>query len=283
VTVEQLLRLAQNKFREAHVDQPDLESRMLFAEFFDCEFADLILTAQDVVTGDHRHLLLGWIDRRLAGEPLAYICGRKGFFKSIFVVKPGILIPRPETEGVVERALTYLGKLTTPKKMIVDFGMGSGCIGLSILAEVPGAELIGLDGSEVAVEVSRINAKNLGVSERARFFHSTVEAWKADVPMDLIVANPPYIAEDDQNVSDDVRRFEPHAALFADRQGMGAIESWVRISAQCLKPGGGLVLEVGRNQASTAKQLMAAVGFTDIISEKDLAGIDRVLSGVKRS
>lgn len=231
------------------------------------------------------------VRRRGTGEPVAYLTGKKDFFNHTFDVGPGVLIPRPETEHLVETALDHAKASGRADLRIADLGSGSGCIGLSLLAALPQARLISLDTNPVAIQFTRKNAEKLGVQDRLRTFEA--DAGSKDTAakiaeetgfggIDLLLANPPYIDPADTRVEAHVKTFEPSAALFAEDQGLAALKSWSLAWAPLLSEGGLLAMEMGEGQgASLRKHLEQLNGLTGISIIKDLAGHDRVIKGVR--
>lgn len=213
------------------------------------------------------------VRRRSQGEPVAYILGTKGFFGFDFVVNKNTLIPRPETEILVEKALS---KFSTETALhAYDFGTGSGCIGLSLAKKLPNATVTLVDGSGAALEVASENAKRLGVSERVTVVHSLVEKLETGKAQ-LILANPPYIDRNDTNVEENVRKFEPDVALFADDNGLNALQNWAGKAAELLEAKGWYGFEMGKDQAETMRDFLQSLGtFENIEIVKDLAGFNR--------
>ena len=218
--------------------------------------------------------------RRKKGVPMAYIMEKKEFYGYEFIVKPGVFIPRPETETIVSAVLSQWNN--QEKLTIVDFGSGSGCIGLTLLALFPKASLISVDSNQEAVKVSKMNARNMGLEKRTIFLNTPVsDLGKEDEKrlkgqVDVVVANPPYISFDDERVSEEVAGFEPPEALFSDEGGLYHIRSWLNSAAQLLKPGGAYFFEIG------AKQDISSIEYgVDKMRRKrehrDLSGIIRVI------
>jgi release factor glutamine methyltransferase len=219
------------------------------------------------------------IEGRMRGVPLAHLLGFKDFYNHRFMVSPSVLIPRPESELIVELALKGLSK-EKGSPAIADLGTGSGCIGLSLLAEHPSARLTAIDISKEALEVARANAEGLGVEERVHFVNSDVEEWgkTCEVSFDLVVANPPYIAEGDPDVDEAVKAYEPHLALFSGHDGLEAIRSWSSVTANVLKDKGLTLFEFGYAQATDVVKIFDAMGkFEEIRVEEDYSHYDRIL------
>jgi release factor glutamine methyltransferase len=224
----------------------------------------------------------GWsfqqlVKRRLQGEPVAYIRGQQEFWSLLLEVGPAVLVPRPETELVVERALAHLDVAASAR--VADLGTGSGAIALAIASERPAAQVLGVDLSKDALDVASRNAARLGISN-AQFQRSH---WFADLPSELrfevIAANPPYIAEGDPDLAPDVRKYEPGFALVSGRTGLEAIEEIVAGAASHLEPGGWLVLEHGWKQAADVRSRLVSKGYAHVRSHADLAGRERVTEG----
>lgn len=276
MTLRQWLADAYAEFKSAGIDQPRAEAEMLVGALLLWPRAKLVThDAHELDDEQRSHLDLGLL-RRISGEPLAYICGYKDFFKSRFEVGPGALIPRPETELVVEAALELLALGDT---RIADFGAGTGCIGISILLERPMAKLVAVEKSADALEFLRRNISALKVSDRVRLLAIPVEDLNDndnDNDFDLIVANPPYISPADPDVETNVRIFEPAAALFSDQEGYGAIKRWLDVAANALKPKGHLIMEVGAGQAGLLRE-HSVRGMKLETVRRDLAGQERVL------
>lgn len=213
------------------------------------------------------------VARRTQGEPLAYVLGEQHFWTLRLKVTPAVLIPRPETELVVERALQHL----TPQHdtRVLDLGTGSGAIALAVAQERPRSQLLAVDQSMAALAIARENAE-LNRIGNVTFRQSD---WFAAVPQErfeVILSNPPYIAEGDPHLEAAVRAYEPHAALISGSDGLDAIRHIVRQATEFLAPGGWLVLEHGWQQAGAVRQLLESAGLCSVASHADLAGHLRV-------
>jgi release factor glutamine methyltransferase len=208
---------------------------------------------------------------RAAGEPIAYLVGSREFYGRDFTVTPAVLIPRPETELLVDLAKT------AGASRILDLGTGSGCVAITLALEIPAAAVTAVDVSAAALVVAEANAKALGA--RVRFVESDWFAALNDERFDLIVGNPPYIAEGDPHLEEGDLRFEPETALHCGADGLGAIRRIVMDAARHLLPGGRLIFEHGYDQAEAAAGLLAAAGFVSLEQHRDLAGIVRVSGG----
>ena len=221
------------------------------------------------------------LTRRAAGEPLQYITGHQEFWGLDLQVTPAVLIPRPETEHVVEVALDLIRGIALPR--IVDVGTGSGCIALALASELPQANIQAVDISEEALEVARGNANRLGLSERVRFRQSDLlkPFLGPNTEFDLVVSNPPYVGETEADkLQIEVRQHEPHEALFGGAEGLDIYRRLVPQAHQELKPGGWLVMEIGYSQEHAIRELMTE--WEEVHSVPDLQGIPRVMVARKR-
>lgn len=211
------------------------------------------------------------VDRRAAGEPVAYLVGRREFYGRAFTVTPDVLIPRPETELLVDLVKSKVGAGDTAR--ILDLGTGSGCIAITLALELPAARVTAVDLSPAALAVARANAARLN----ARIAFVTSD-WFAALPpacFDFIVANPPYVAAGDPHLAEGDLRFEPPEALTDGADGLAAIRRIVAQAPRRLADGGWLVFEHGHDQGEAARALLAAGGFVQIGQHRDLAGIVR--------
>lgn len=218
-----------------------------------------------------------YLTRRMHGEPVAYLLGEKEFWSLRLAVTPAVLIPRPETELVVERALARLA--TGAELDVLDLATGSGAIGLAVASERPACRVTATDLSPAAIEVARVNAARLRLARVELLAGSWYEPL-AGRRFDLVASNPPYVAHDDPRVERAVQRFEPHAALYAGPTGLEAITAVVAGAPRHLKPGGWLILEHGDTQGEPVRSLLSAAGFESIGTHRDLAGRDRCTEGM---
>lgn len=218
------------------------------------------------------------IDRRRFHEPMAYITGTREFYGRDFRVTRDVLIPRPETELVVDEALGVLGAFAATRPVrLADVGTGSGCLAVTLALERHDARVMATDISVAALAIARHNADRLGVGPRIEFRRASFVGGAAG-SFDLIVSNPPYVPEQDRpTLEPDVREYEPAVALFSGRDGLGAIRRLIPAAARALVPGGWLVMELGAGQAEDVVLLSEREGLTAIRVAPDLAGIPRVL------
>ena len=218
----------------------------------------------------------GLVARREAGEPVAYLTGRRGFWRFDLAVTPDTLIPRPETELLVELALARLPPGRALR--IADLGTGSGAIALALAHERPLAQVVATDASVAALQVARGNAEALRTGNLA-FRHGDWLAPLAGERYDLVASNPPYIAAGDPHLGEGDLRFEPDAALASGEDGLAAIRTIARDAPAHLVPGGWLLLEHGWEQGAAVRALLQQAGFVDVATERDLEARDRVTLG----
>jgi len=214
------------------------------------------------------------VHRRAAGEPIAYITGTRDFWSLTFEVTPATLIPRPETELLVELAIERLPQGGS----VVDLGTGSGAIALAIAKERPDATVMAVDASEAALAVARRNGERLGLS-RVAFDASDWYAALGHRQFDLIVSNPPYIEADDHHLGEGDLRFEPASALASGADGLDDIRRIVRSAPEHLLPGGWLLMEHGWNQGDAVRDILGAQGLREVFTARDLEDRDRVTGG----
>ena len=217
----------------------------------------------------------GLIRRRAGREPLAYITGEREFYGRVFEVKPGVLIPRPETELIVDVVLEIAKGKTAPR--ILDIGTGSGCLAVTVSVELPTARTMATDSSEFAIDVARANARRFGVDARVSFRAGNLLAG-SEGPFDIVISNPPYVSERDRAALEpEVSRYEPAAALFAGNDGLDVIRRLLPAAARVLAPDGKLVFEIGMGQAAEVEQIVNRRRRCDSYgSSDDLQSIPRV-------
>jgi release factor glutamine methyltransferase len=218
-----------------------------------------------------------FVTRRALGEPVAYLLGEKEFWSLPLAVGPGVLIPRPETERLVECALARLP--SDQPSMVLDLATGSGAVALAIATERPLARVVATDLAAAAVAIARRNAARLGLEARVEVRAGNWYEPVAGQRFDLIVGNPPYIASDDRRVEPGVRRYEPPQALFAGVDGLTALREVVGGAPRHLVAGGWLAVEHGDTQGESVRTLFEAAGFREVRTDRDLAGRDRCTQG----
>jgi len=280
--VEAARRALTARFSRAGIESAELDARILAGAVLGLDLTGLIVAAARILTEDETSYLEDCARRRIAGEPIARIVGVKDFWGLPLRLSPATLVPRPDTETVVEAALEILrteSKRNRPLR-IADLGTGSGAILLALLSELPNAFGIGTDISMAALQTARANARHLGLASRAAFVACDYAA-ALSASFDLIVSNPPYIRSADIAALDvEVRDHDPHRALDGGVDGLDAYRRIAPEAAPLLAPGGALVVEVGQGQSGAVAGLMAAAGLTaDEVPKSDLAGIRRAVTG----
>lgn len=252
-----------------------VDARILLREASGATAAQLIAFQERPLAPEAASLYLQWLERRLSGEPVAHILGEREFYGRSFRVSPATLIPRPETELLVELALHQTAGQPQPR--ILDLGTGSGAIAVSIALEMPHAQVTAVDFSPAALEVAQANALALGA--RVDFHSGNWFAALGPERFNCIVSNPPYIAEADPHLQQGDLRFEPITALASGADGLNDICHIIHAAPGHLEPGGWLLLEHGYDQAEAVRALLEDAGFLGVQSWHDIAGIERVSGG----
>ena len=283
-TAAEIRRALTAKFHAAGLDSPDLDSRILIGHALGLDHAPLAAAATRRLGADEESAIAALASRRLTGEPVARILGYKEFWSLPLRIDAATLVPRPETETVVEVALAAVdsGGPRSRELRIADLGTGSGALILALLSELPNTFGIGTDTSAKALVVARDNARRLALS-RARFIACNMAAALRG-PFDAIVSNPPYIASGDiAALAPDVRDFDPHLALDGGTDGLSFYRAIAAAVPTLLMPGGVLVVELGIGQAEPVAHLFAAVGLAPSQPHPDLNGTPRALVARKRA
>jgi len=284
VTLRSVLREAAETLSSNHIEQARLESEILLAHFLGLRKEDIIIYSDQELTDPQEEKFQQLVERRCRKEPLAYIVGHREFWSLEFKVNPKVLIPRPETEGVIERLLNLAGDETSEKVIrFLDVGTGSGILAIVAALEFPKARITAVDNSGDALEIARENALRHQVAERIEFLEmDLMRDW--DLPKndlyDYILSNPPYIPSRElKQLMLDVRDYEPREALDGGPDGLACYRCIVANAFPYLKPGGHLIFEVGDDQAEPVQQSLQAHGGLDEIEiVQDLSGRDRVVS-----
>jgi len=252
-----------------------VEARALMRAALGVDDAHLVAHSARPLTDRQRERFLGWIERRQAGEPVAYLTGEREFYSLAFKVTPAVLIPRPESELLVEAALERIAANGTPR--VLDLATGSGCLAVAIAVHRSRAQVTATDVSREALAVARDNASR----HRAgiEFVESDWFAALAGRRFDLILSNPPYVAEGDPCLAQSDLRFEPRAALVGGADGLACIRRIVPQARAYLATGGELLFEHGYGQAARCRALLEDAGYRAVGSRRDLAGIERVSGG----
>jgi release factor glutamine methyltransferase len=269
-TVAALVDAIAAVLREAGIDEPRAEARLIVSHATGVDRASQLSHAGRLVEPGPA---LALASRRAAREPMAYLLGHREFWGLDFAVGPGVLVPRPETETVIEAVLAELPDREAPLRLL-DLGTGSGCLLLTLLTLYPAATGVGVDGSGEALAWAHRNRRALGLERRSLLVQGD---WLAAVrgPFDLAVANPPYIAPTEPR--DPETRHEPEGALVAGPDGLAAYRAIAAPVLAALRPHGLLVLEIGAGQAAAIGAILGAAGFTGITCRHDLAGLPRAV------
>lgn len=283
-SVDAARRALTARFESAAIESAGLDARLLTGHVLGLDLTGLITSAQRHLTESESARLEEFARRRLAGEPVARIVGEKEFWGLPLKLSPATLVPRPDTETVVELALELLradGAASHPLR-IADLGTGSGAILLALLSELPRAQGFGTDISEPALQTAAANAASAGLAARATFIACDY-ASELSGPFDLIVSNPPYIrAGDIADLAVEVRNHDPRAALDGGADGLDAYRTLIPQAAALLAPGGALVVEAGEGQSGLINGLMTQAGLVPTGSPKaDLGGIPRAVAARK--
>jgi len=281
VNAETTRRALAARFKTASIDSAELDARLIVGAALRLDLTGLISSASRVVTDAEAAQIESFAARRLGGEPVARILGQKEFWGLPLKLSSATLVPRPDTETVVELALDIVAESGRALR-IADLGTGTGAILLALLSELPDAFGVGTDISLPALTTARRNAAELGLAGRAGFIACDYAAALAG-PFDLIVSNPPYIRSDEiSGLSVEVRDHDPHLALDGGADGLDAYRALIPQAAARLGPGGALVVEGGQGQNGPIEALMTAAGLAVRNPAKaDLGGIPRAISGQK--
>jgi release factor glutamine methyltransferase len=280
-----LLQIAIARLEQCETPSAPLAAELLLMHVLRRDRAWLYAHPEYELTSGEAATYAELIERRADGVPTQYLTGSQEFWGLEFEVGPAVLIPRPETEHVIEIALSRLGTRRADPLRIADIGTGSGCIAIALASELAHAEIVATDISALALDYARRNAARHGFSRRIHFRQADILSSCADADdqassgFDLLVSNPPYVGrEDAPQLPREVRDHEPPEALFAGDQGLDFYPHLIREAAQALCLGGTLVFEIAYNGANFARSLLSASPWSDVSATRDLAGIERVIS-----
>ena len=282
--IDQALSRASAILTEGGIEAPRAEARILLGHVIGASREELLLGHKNDLAESNFDELMRLASRRAAREPIAYLTGEREFWGLSFGVTRDTLIPRPESETLIEAALVFARKAADGSPRILDIGTGSGCLLISLLCELPGAEGVATDTNFAALAVAKSNAARHGVASRANFIAAS---WGGTLTpaFDIIVANPPYIAEGDRaSLMPDVAAYEPAEALFAGISEMDAYRALAPDLARLVAPGGRVIIELGEGLGSSVATLFAASDLEECGRREDLAGIERcaIFSRAKR-
>lgn len=266
MTLAEWLAQAEARLSEVGVPEPRLDSQLLAAFGLGQSRSWVLVHPERLVDASQLDDLLA---RRESREPLAYITGEREFYGRVFRVRPGVLIPRQETETLVEAVMSLA------PRSILDIGTGSGCLAVTLALELPGSEVMGVDISDAALAVARENGDRLAAS--VDWLLGDLFAPVAGRRFDVIVSNPPYVNPASE-LQPEVRSFEPASALFAAEHGLAMYRRLAREAGSCLEPGGSLIVEAGDGMASQIHEVFSAEGWLAIDTRRDLDGHERALT-----
>jgi release factor glutamine methyltransferase len=280
-TVGRVVRWAADDFRARGIESPRLEAELLLAHALGTDRMRIIVESERVLTEDELGRYRELIQRRRKGEPVAYLRGYKEFYGRTFRVDRRVLVPRADTEILVETALARTLARSMGRRYL-DLCTGSGCVAISLARERPGCQVFAIDASRPALEVARENGVRLG-AQVAWLEGDLFEPLAAfpHLSFDLVTANPPYIPEGElASLPPDIRGFEPPLALSGGEDGLVVLKRIVAEAPRFLRKGGVLAVEMGMGQASRVRALFEQAGFGEVKVDKDYGGHDRVASGV---
>jgi release factor glutamine methyltransferase len=279
-TIATARRALADRFRQAGIDSAETDARLLMAHALHIDRAELIANGERALTAEQTKAINALAERRLMHEPVPRIFGRKEFWSLSLHISPAVLVPRPETETVVEAALDAVARDASQMERlrILDIGTGSGALLLALLSELPNASGIGTDLSAAALAVARANAERCDLAARCTFVACDIAAG-VQGPFDLIVSNPPYVAHGEiASLAPEVRDYDPALALDGGADGLNGYRAIAAQARHLLAPGGILIVELGLGQEEAVRALFTKAGLTVAAARADLAGIPRALS-----
>lgn len=282
-TIASARRALKKLLAQGGIESPEADARLLIAHALDIGRTVVMTEGERALTASEITAINALAARRLKREPVARIMGTKEFWSMALTISPDVLVPRPETETVVELALDGLvnDALSTENLSILDIGTGSGALLLALLRELEHATGACTDNSEGALQIARANAKRYGLESRCKFICCDI-ATGLKGPFDLIVSNPPYIARDEiAGLEPEVRDYDPVGALDGGRDGLDCYRAIAVDAPRLLTPGGRLVVELGKGQETAVSGMFSEAGLTAHEIRQDLAGIPRALAAIR--
>lgn len=277
MTLKEAYLIGKDKIKCAGIDNPALEASLLISKVFGIDKIDIYTQPEIEIDGERLKEFEEIIERRLGREPIGYILGETEFYSRKFFVGSGVLIPRPETEKLVEEALNIIRNISSP--LVIDVGTGSGCVAIVIGSERSDSMIIASDISFDAILVAKENAKRLDV-HNVSFVNSNFLDFVKEGSFDIVVSNPPYISETElSRLEPDIRDFEPIVALDGGEDGLDCIRRVASGAISVLKSGGWCIMEIGANHNKEAIGIFKTIGYRDISFLEDLSGIKRVIKG----
>jgi release factor glutamine methyltransferase len=281
--VGQTLQETAGLFAARGVSESRLKAEFILSRALNCHRLELPLQQNHELSADQAEQVAAQVGRIMAGEPIQYVLGDMEFMGCLFKTDSRALIPRPETETLVENVLACKDIWLSQTPVIADVGTGTGCIVVTLALAQPSGEYLAIDTSAVALELARENAAILGVKEKIGFMQGDLLAGVQARSLDLVVSNPPYVSTGEiETLQADIRDHEPRLALDGGPDGMSVISKLVPQAFSCLRSGGWLFLEIGEDQGERVKALMKKSGFEKVEIQKDLGAHDRVACGKTR-
>jgi release factor glutamine methyltransferase len=279
MNIENTLNLGKNILEANRIPNPYLDSEILLSESINKDKKHIILNLKKILSMKQLDIFNSLIERRKKGEPIAYLTNKKEFWKDEFFVNKGVLIPRPDTELIIEQVLKIYSK--EAKLQVLDIGTGSGCILLSILKERPNFYGTGIDISKKSINVCKFNANKLNLINRTKFIHSSIDNFRIG-KYDVVVSNPPYIdLLNFKYLEKDIVNFEPKLALSGGFDGFSKIRKVINKTSNLIKKNGKFILEIGFNQKNKVKEILKKEGFYINKSIKDYGNNDRCIISTK--
>jgi release factor glutamine methyltransferase len=276
--LREALAQAVRRLEENDVGSPRMNAEVLLMFVLNCDRAYLYAHPERELTPDETRRYDEALETRSTGVPAQYITGHQEFWGLDFIVNPAVLIPRPETEHVIETVVPLARDVERPR--IVDVGTGSGCIAIALAHELPQADITAVDLSSEALEVARLNATRLRVESRIRFAESDLLSGVTGEEFDFVVSNPPYVGEfEADRVQREVRKYEPHMAVFGGEKGLDIVQRLVGEASSVLREGGWLVVEIGFPQSHDVLEMVR--NWNEARAVPDLQGIPRVIAAKK--
>jgi len=283
MTIHDILNEATHNFETVEIPSARLDAEVLLSFCMNCDRLDFYKNPDMPISETKLSAFRNLIARRLQWEPVAYITGRKEFWSFTLEVNNSVLIPRPDTEIIVEEALNICRKIDSPEIKILDIGTGSGAIAIALALEITGAKVVATDISEAALNLAQKNAVTLGLKDKIDFRQGNLFE-SVEGLFDIIVCNPPYIsAKDYEKLPAGVKDYEPREALWAGKSGLEFYEKFTYQAAGFLQKNGWLLLEIGAKQEAGVRGIMEATGFYDSIEmSTDYAGLPRVIKARRK-
>ena len=279
MNIENILDQGAVTLKKSNIPNPYLDSEILLSKLIDKDKKYIILNLKEILNNKQIDSFNNLIKRRKKGEPIAYLINKKEFWKDEFYINRDVLIPRPDTEVIIEQVLKIYSEQS--QQQVLDIGTGSGCILLSIIKERPNFYGTGIDISKKSIKVTKINAKQLNLTNRVKFIHSSVDNFNIG-KYDLIVSNPPYIKLLSlKYLERDVVNFEPKLALSGGFDGFSKIRKVINKASILIKKNGKFILEIGFNQKNKVKEILKKEGFYVNKAIKDYGNNDRCIISTK--